>query len=232
MNDVVLLIVLLITAAPVIITGRFWRFGRIRILHFTAKCLIYFITYFADTIFTFLQSWLAIVVTIPVVIVSQSAGLVILLLMMPFLAASTPGRADLLWGAIAGLAGGSGVALLYRALAIGVMAVVAPTTAVCAVVVPVLVAIALGERPELMTIGGIALAMLIGNVLIYVPGLAWLHQLIASGSLPFDPATYASAWDQTLAWGLTPYLMGDALKLALAALIVPGLWKLIGAARA
>ena len=73
-------------------------------------------------------------------------------------------------------------------------------------------------------------AMLIGNVLIYVPGLAWLHHLIAGGL--FDPATYATAWEQTLAWGLTPYLIGDALKLALAALVVPGLWKLVGSARA
>ncbi|GIX12102.1 MAG: biotin transporter BioY [Paracoccaceae bacterium] len=70
-----------------------------------------------------------------------------------------------------------------------------------------------------------ALAMLIGNALIYVPGLLWLHQLIAGGM--FDPAKYESAWSQTLAWGLTPYLVGDALKLALAALLFPALWALV-----
>jgi biotin transport system substrate-specific component len=43
---------------------------------------------------------------------------------------------------------------------------------------------------------------------------------------------YASVFDQTIAWGLTPFLIGDALKLALAALVVPGLWKLVGEARA
>ena len=64
-----------------------------------------------------------------------------------------------------------------------------------------------------------ALAMLIGNALIYIPGLLWLNQ-------------FASGWAQTLEWGITPFLVGDALKLALAALIVPGLWKLIGDARA
>lgn len=63
-----------------------------------------------------------------------------------------------------------------------------------------------------------ALAMLIGNALIYVPGLIWLGQLYG--------------WDQPiLQWGLTPFLVGDALKLALAALLVPGLWKMLGAAR-
>ncbi len=79
------------------------------------------------------------------------------------------------------------------------------------------------------TVAGMALAMLAGSVAIYIPGLAWLHHLVATGL--FDPATYASPWDQTLAWGLTPYLVGDLLKLALAALIVPALWKRIGRAR-
>lgn len=77
---------------------------------------------------------------------------------------------------------------------------------------------------------GMAVALLAGNVLIYAPGLAWLHQLVVSGL--FDPAAYASAWDQTLAWGITPFLIGDALKLALAALLVPAVWKLVGSARA
>ena len=63
-----------------------------------------------------------------------------------------------------------------------------------------------------------ALAMLIGNVLIYVPGLAWL-------------AVLYGLHEPILAWGLTPFLLGDALKLGLAALLVPGLWKLIGDAR-
>ena len=63
-----------------------------------------------------------------------------------------------------------------------------------------------------------ALAMLIGNALIYVPGLLWLHQ-------------FASGWEQTFAWGLTPFLIGDALKLGLAALLLPAVWKLVGSAR-
>jgi len=65
-----------------------------------------------------------------------------------------------LWGAFAGLAGGIGVALLYRALAVGVMSVVAPVTAVCAVAVPVIVAVAaLGERPTRQASVGIAIAI-------------------------------------------------------------------------
>ena len=64
------------------------------------------------------------------------------------------------------------------------------------------------------SIARMALAMLIGNALIYIPGLLWLGQLYG--------------WDQPiLAWGLTPFLLGDALKLGLAALVVPGLWALL-----
>ena len=74
-----------------------------------------------------------------------------------------------------------------------------------------------------------ALAMLIGNVILYVPGLAWLHHLIGAGL--FRPEAYATVWEQTLAWGLTPFLVGDAMKLALAALLLPAAWRLVGRAR-
>ncbi len=67
-------------------------------------------------------------------------------------------------------------------------------------------------------VGRMALAMLAANVVLYVPGVAWLGVLFG--------------WDQPiLAWGLWPFLIGDALKLALAALLVPGLWRVIGDAR-
>jgi drug/metabolite transporter (DMT)-like permease len=97
--------------------------------------------------------------TIPVVIFSQASGLVLLALLLPFLPAASPTRTDLLWGTAAGLAGGIGVALLYHALAIGTMSVVAPTTAVCAVAIPVFAAVIMGERPPPLAVGGIVLGI-------------------------------------------------------------------------
>jgi drug/metabolite transporter (DMT)-like permease len=97
--------------------------------------------------------------TIPVVVSSQFSGMVLLALLLPILPGSFPSRADLLWGVAAGLTGGGGVALLYRALAIGRMAVVAPTTAVCAVVIPVVAAMLLGERPGGLAVLGIVLGI-------------------------------------------------------------------------
>jgi drug/metabolite transporter (DMT)-like permease len=97
--------------------------------------------------------------TIPIVFLSQLSGLVSLLLLLPLLEAATPTRSDMVWGVVAGLTGGVGVALLYRALAIGTMAVVAPTTAVCAVTIPVVVSVFLGERPAPLAVLGILLGV-------------------------------------------------------------------------
>jgi biotin transport system substrate-specific component len=56
-------------------------------------------------------------------------------------------------------------------------------------------------------------AMLIGNILIYVPGLLWLGTVFG--------------WDKPiLDWGLTPFILGDVTKLALAAIVLPMTWKL------
>ena len=96
--------------------------------------------------------------TIAIVLVSQAAGLVPLALLL-FVLPGAPSGQDFVWGAIAGLAGSVGVALLYRALAIGTMSIVAPTTAVCAVMVPVLVEAFRGERLPPLTQGGIGLAV-------------------------------------------------------------------------
>lgn len=96
---------------------------------------------------------------LPVVLLSQASGLVLVALILPLLPHASPAGPDLLWGAGAGLTGGIGVALLYRALAIGTMAVVAPTTAVCAVAIPVVVSVLLGERPVPLALAGIALGI-------------------------------------------------------------------------
>jgi uncharacterized membrane protein len=93
-----------------------------------------------------------------VTFVAQAAGLMLLALLLPLLPSSSPVPSDYLWGVAAGVSGSGGVALLYRALAIGTMSIVAPITAVCAAAVPVLVALALGERPGVRAGVGIVLA--------------------------------------------------------------------------
>lgn len=94
-----------------------------------------------------------------VVTISQFTGLLSLLLLLPLLGPASPQAADFTWGAASGIAGGFGVGLLYRALAIGTMGVVAPTTSVCAVVIPVLASLVRGERLPWLVGAGILLAV-------------------------------------------------------------------------
>ncbi len=58
-------------------------------------------------------------------------------------------------------------------------------------------------------------AMFVGNVLIFAPGLLWLGILFG--------------WDKPiLAWGLTPFLLAEVFKIALAACLMPLAWRAIG----
>jgi len=57
------------------------------------------------------------------------------------------------------------------------------------------------------------LAMLVGNILIYVSGLLWLARFVG--------------WGKVLAFGLYPFIIGDILKLLLAASILPLGWRLL-----
>ena len=94
------------------------------------------------------------------VLVTQGSGLVFLLLATPMLPDAHVAREDLLFGAVAGVTGSVGVGLLYLALAIGPMSVVAPVTAVCAAIVPLVIGLLLGERPHPLAGAGVLLALI------------------------------------------------------------------------
>ena len=83
----------------------------------------------------------------------------------------------------------------------------------------------LAQRGWDRNVGLTALAMLIGNIAIYLPGLPWLAVYLA-GIGTENPVGAA------IAGGLVPFLPGDALKLALAACLLPLVWRLIGRPRA
>ncbi|MEM9104210.1 MAG: biotin transporter BioY [Pseudomonadota bacterium] len=58
------------------------------------------------------------------------------------------------------------------------------------------------------------LAALAGGAIIYVPGLLWLGALVG--------------WDKpVLEWGLYPFVLGDLIKAALAAMIFPTAWRFL-----
>jgi uncharacterized membrane protein len=63
------------------------------------------------------------------------------------------------WGLVSGLGGGIGTTMLYRGLARGQMSVVGPVSAVAAAGVPVAAGIALGERPTVLALAGVLVAL-------------------------------------------------------------------------
>jgi uncharacterized membrane protein len=65
----------------------------------------------------------------------------------------------IVWGLLAGAAGGAGLIAFYAGLAAGPMSVVAPVTALASTVLPVGVAIAQGERPGPAVVIGAALCL-------------------------------------------------------------------------
>jgi drug/metabolite transporter (DMT)-like permease len=103
-----------------------------------------------------------------VVALSQLSGLVALLALLPWLGGPVT-VADLAWAAAAGLAGATGLVVFFRALAGGVMSVIAPVTAVTAAAVPVLVGLVGGDRIGPWAAAGIVLA-LIAVVLVSAEG--------------------------------------------------------------
>lgn len=73
---------------------------------------------------------------------------------------------------------------------------------------------ALARRGLDRTPHGTFVAFAAGSLVIYAFGLAWLA-VVTGGTL-----------GQVLAWGLTPFLIGDALKALLAAGLLPIAWRL------
>lgn len=89
---------------------------------------------------------------------SQGVGLAVLAVALA-LVPGTVRAADLAWGGLCGLAGAAAVLLFYRALAVGLMGVVSPLTAVTAAIVPAIWGLARGERPAPLALAGIVLAL-------------------------------------------------------------------------
>lgn len=93
-----------------------------------------------------------------------------------------------------------------------------------------LAALLLGElarRGWDRSIGWMAAAMGLGTVVIYAFGLAWLGHLFLGQEI----GGAVVGWATILDWGLWPFLVGDALKLVVAALLFPAVWRFVGDAR-
>jgi drug/metabolite transporter (DMT)-like permease len=94
-----------------------------------------------------------------VAVYSEIVGLVPVLVALYFVQEAFPGWSLLPWMIVAGVAGSVGHVVFFTALARGPIGVIAPIFA-CSSAGPAVIAVTmLGERPSLMQLGGIALAI-------------------------------------------------------------------------
>jgi drug/metabolite transporter (DMT)-like permease len=93
-----------------------------------------------------------------VVLTGQVSGAV-LMMACGLLVPADPRAADFAWALLAGVGSATGSIYLFRGLSRGRMGLVAPVSAVGAAVLPVLVGVALGERPSWLAWLGVLVAL-------------------------------------------------------------------------
>lgn len=96
---------------------------------------------------------------IPVSIMAQSASAIIALAALMITVHTPPPASVVGWGAAAGLGSAVGGLALFRGFQHGQIAVVAPLSALGAGAIPVVVGLALGERPSIVAVLGVACAL-------------------------------------------------------------------------
>ncbi|HEX2575608.1 MAG TPA: DMT family transporter [Aquihabitans sp.] len=131
----------------------------------------------------------------------------------------TPAGRDLVLGAAAGVVGPVALGLLYRGLAIGRMAVVAPTTAVVAAVVPFAWGLLEGERPPPVAIVGVLVALVAVGLISAAPAHPDDAAPVPS-SAPRGRGLVATALASGLGFGVIFVLLGSTTEDA-------GLWPLL-----
>ena len=79
----------------------------------------------------------------------------------------------------------------------------------------------LAERGWDRTVRWAAAAMAAGNVVVYLFGVPWLALVSrVAGGVPLG-------WERAVTLGLLPFIPGDLIKLAAAAVALPGAWALV-----
>lgn len=123
-----------------------------------------------------------------IVAVSYPASVLAVLLLIPFVDGEVSTR-GLMWGAASGVFAGLAMWWFYQAMAIGPMSIVSPITAVLVAGIPVVVGFGLGERPEILAVLGIALAIIAVTLVSREPGQDGARITAQAGWLAFGSGT-------------------------------------------
>ncbi len=94
-----------------------------------------------------------------VTLIGQVVSLVLVVVLVLLIGTPVPSGGTFAWGVVGGAAGAVGLVSLYHAFAHGAITVVAPLSAVVGAILPVIVGLAQGERPDVIAYVGIAVAL-------------------------------------------------------------------------
>lgn len=111
--------------------------------------------------------------SVVVAALGQMVSLILVVAAVIAMGTPAPPSATWWWSAFGGVVGALGIAGLYHGFAHGEISVVAPTSAVVGAAVPVVVGLAVGERPSVLALVGIVIAV---TAVALVSGAVGTHQ--------------------------------------------------------
>ena len=76
---------------------------------------------------------------------------------------------------------------------------------------------------------GTALVGIVASAVLYIPGVAW--PMAVAGALGLEGGWVGSSADAIWTYWVSPFLLGDALKAVIAALVVTGGWAALKSRR-
>jgi drug/metabolite transporter (DMT)-like permease len=151
---------------------------------------------------------------------SQWAGVPVIVL-VALVYGGTPASEDLLLGMIAGLGSAIGVIALYRGFSVSSVGIVAPIASTVAAMLPILVGIVAGERPESLVAVGLAIGVVSVVLVGYVPGAGHLslagvsHGLFSGVGFAMMVVAYSRTSEES---GLTSAVSGRLTSAVVATL--------------
>jgi drug/metabolite transporter (DMT)-like permease len=160
-----------------------------------------------------------------VVALSQCVGLVLALGAVALLRPDVPPGRELALGALGGLSGVLGLAAFYRAMSIGSISLIAPISALGALV-PLAIDLIAGRTPSAVALTGMLLALAGAAIAARAPGAASRRgvglALVAALGFGGFFALLAEAASSSALWGLVAARLGSAPLAVVVVLVVGG----------
>ncbi|WP_217920754.1 DMT family transporter [Miltoncostaea oceani] len=159
-----------------------------------------------------------------VVALSQGVGLLLALVVVAATRTGPPPAEDMLLGVAAGISGVIGLVAFYRGMAVGSISIIAPISALGALV-PLAVDLVAGRTPGTLALVGMVVALAGASLAARAPGPASRRgiglALVAAVGFGGFFALLGEAASESALWGLTAARLGS-VPLALAAILVVG----------